>query len=157
MRASELSRISGINDGLISKWINGQQKFVSNDDLANLAGAISHEAKDRAELIRAHLLDELAGPGSELIEIKVRGLSSSALKEESTQYSVDPLPLKIQRALEILARESLTDADVRSIILSLANMLQPALSSTGVEAGKKIGDAIGAEAANQNNPSRRGK
>lgn len=129
MRASELSRVTGINDGLISKWINGQQKFVSNDDLAKLANGISFNTKDRAELIRAHLLDEIAGPGSELVEIRIRGQSQEELKEDRVLYKAGALPLKLLRAFELLAREAVADADVRAVILGLANMLEPEVNS----------------------------
>lgn len=128
MRASELSRVTGINDGLISKWINGQQKFVSNDDLANLTTGISPITKERAELIRAHLLDEIAGDGRELIEIRIKGQSGTAVKEDSAPYTV-ALPLKLQRAFEILAREVVSDSDVRAVVLGLANMLEPEANS----------------------------
>jgi len=134
MRASELSRVSGINDGLISKWINGQQKYVANDDLANLAGSISANPREQAELIRAHLQDELVGPGSELIDIRIRG-QTSYLREDAPAYHTD-LPLKLQRAFETLAREAVADAEVRSVVLGVANILDD--KPTRVTRKKKV-------------------
>jgi len=124
MRAAELARITNLNDSLVSKWINGQQVFVSNSDLAKITGAISALPKEQAELIKAHLMDEMSGPGSEMIEIRIKGQVSLAQKESATPY-VTPLPLKIQRALEILGREAVTDADVRGILISMAHLVDP--------------------------------
>lgn len=151
MRASELSRISDINDALISRWINGQQKFVSNGDLAALCASISSDPRDRAELIRAHLLDEMAGPGSELIEIHIKGQSAQELKDDRILYRAGALPLKLMRAFEILAREAITDADVRAVILGLANVVEPASSSPQEEeAGKQIAGSLAREASRKN-------
>lgn len=121
LRASELARLSGLTEALISRWVNGQQTFVSHQDLAALVAAISDIQKERAEIIRAHLLDEIHGPGCELIDVRIRGAGSTP-REESARVA---LPLKIQRALEILGKEAVGDADVRQVLLGLANLIAP--------------------------------
>lgn len=118
---SELARATGILDSMISKWVNGQQKFVSAEDLAKLCLHISPVAKDRAELIKAHLQDELGAPGSELITINIKG-QATQLSDAGPRYWT-ALPLKIQRALDILGQESITDADVRAMVLGFAGIL----------------------------------
>lgn len=122
LRASELSRASGINDALISRWINGQQNYVSQEALEAITVVISKNPTEQAELIRAHLLDECVGHGSHLIEIHILG-SSTKTQDADTPYRIIP-PLKIQRALEILCREAITDSDVRNILLSMASLCE---------------------------------
>lgn len=122
MRASELARLTRLNDSLISKWINGQQTYVSNDDLAKIASSLTNQPREQAEIVRAHLLDEMTGPGSDLIDIRIRGQVSYA-KEESPPY-LSALPLKLQRAFDLLMQESITDADVRAVIMGLAGTLR---------------------------------
>lgn len=120
MSAAELSRATGISDALLSKWINGQQRFVSPEHMELLTAAISSQASEQAELIRAHLLDENVGQGSQLIDIHILG-SGQVLHDSGPAYKVVP-PLKIQRALEVLGREAITDADIRGILISLASL-----------------------------------
>ena len=122
MRASELSRASKITEALISRWINGQQIFVSTDDLATITSTLNKSSADQAALIRAHLLDEMGvAPGCQLIDISVR--NSPGMNETTPNYRVS-LPLRLQRAFDVLERESVTDADVRSVIVGLANTLR---------------------------------
>jgi transcriptional regulator with XRE-family HTH domain len=124
---AEISRVTGLSEALISKWTNGQQKFVSNDDLAKLCAYISTNPKEQAELIRAHLYDEMPAPGSELIDIRIKGLGSY-FKDAAPSYRT-ALPLNLQRALDILGQEALTDSDVRAVILGLAGIVTPDVSS----------------------------
>lgn len=120
---AELSRVTGLTEAMISRWINGQQTFVSADDLAKLCGYISSDPKHQAELVRAHLYDELGAPGSELISISIKG-QVSYLKESAPAYRT-ALPLKLQRALDVLGNAAVTDADVRAVILGLAGIVEP--------------------------------
>jgi transcriptional regulator with XRE-family HTH domain len=115
---AELARVAGISEALISKWMNGQQTFVSAEDLGKICGYISRNPKEQAELVKAHLYDEMGAPGSELITITIKG-QISYLKESAPSYR-SALPLNIKRALDILGREAVTDADVRAVILGLA-------------------------------------
>ena len=123
MRPADLARISGLKETLLSRLINGQQTFVSHDALEAITASISRKPTEQAALIRAHLLDETVGQGSHLIDISIRG-DVIELNESSVPYRAVP-SLKIQRALQILGRESITDADVRTILLSLANLCEP--------------------------------
>lgn len=129
--AADLSRASGINDGLLSKWINGHQTFVSADDLASICIHISTIPKERAELVKAHLLDELGGaPGSELISVTIKGQTSYNDPPPSFH---DALPLQLRRDLELLGREAVTDTDVRACIRGLANILSSGATTANSE------------------------
>jgi transcriptional regulator with XRE-family HTH domain len=123
LRAAQLSRVTNINDALISRWINGRQTFINRKDLANICNVISQAPKEQAELILAHLLDERGtGPGSQLVKISIDGSAPAA--EPVPQYST-VLPLKIHRALTLIGTESLTDPDIRSLIMSVAKLCEP--------------------------------
>lgn len=122
LRAAQLSQVTGISNALFSKWLNNQQSFVSSDDLSALTTAISSDAREQAELVRAHLLDECVGPGSELLDVRILNASGRAVREDANAYNV-PLSPKLQRAFEVLMKESVSDADVRDIIISMANLL----------------------------------
>lgn len=123
LRAADVARASGLKETLLSRLVNGSQKFVSHEALEAITAVISSKPTEQAELIRAHLLDENVGAGSHLIEIHVLG-SGTELRDAPSTPRIVP-PLKIQRALELLGRESVTDADVRTILLSMASLLEP--------------------------------
>lgn len=125
IRAADLSRMSKLSDALISKWINGGQRFVSTEDLATVCSHISSTARDRAELIRARLLDELGAPGSELIAITIRGSEPVPLPERQV------LPRHIQQALDLVGHQALLDADVRAVLLGLAGILDASSGPAG--------------------------
>jgi DNA-binding Xre family transcriptional regulator len=127
MSQTELARTANLSDALISKWMTGQQSFVSQQYLANICLSISPNPSERAEIIRAHLLDEMTGPGSEMIDISIKGRISSVKTADQSGRSA--LPLRMQRMLEILGRESLTNADLRGILHGLAEMLTRPSSS----------------------------
>jgi len=120
---AEFSRLTGLTEGMISKWINGQQTFVSESDLRNLCSHISSQPKEQAELLRAHLQDELGAPGTELITISIKG-QISYLKESGSAYRA-ALPPKLQRAFDILEREAASDPDLRAVIFGLTNLVAP--------------------------------
>lgn len=70
---SDLARLTGLSQAHISRLLSDDQRSVSAEDLAAIALNISDKLSRRAELIRAHLLDECVGSGSELIDILIRG------------------------------------------------------------------------------------
>jgi transcriptional regulator with XRE-family HTH domain len=119
---AELSRLTDISEALISKWMNGQQTFVSTEDLGKLCVHITSKPKERAELVRAHLYDEMPDKGAELLNVSISG-TISYLKETAPARA--PLPLNLQRAFKILQREALHDADVRAVILGLTKIVAP--------------------------------
>lgn len=126
MRAVDLARICGLSEAMLSKWINGQQRFVSTEDLAQLCNGISTDTKERAELIKAHLLDELGSPpapGSELIHITIKGGGHTTFQESAGGRPV--FPLHIQRALDLIGSNAVTDADVRAMLIGMAGILSP--------------------------------
>jgi transcriptional regulator with XRE-family HTH domain len=124
MSAADLSRQTKISDAQISKWTNAKQSFVSTADLAALCDTISTDAREQAELIRARLLDEFQDcPGSELIDVRIlSGAEGRALRLDQPPYRV-PLPPHLQRAFDIVIPESVTDPDVRDLILGMAGIL----------------------------------
>lgn len=119
---ADLARSSGIDEGKISRWINGQPT-IKPRDLEKLVTAISENDVDRARIIVAHLKDQARGPGADLIEFAIhpRSKSDVPIHEAMTQYG-KPLPPKLEWAFGII-RSRIDDPDVRDSVLSLANLL----------------------------------
>lgn len=106
---------SGISQAQISKWVNSDQTSISDEQLTALALALSDESADHVALVRAHLLDEKFGPGSELVRIEI---------DDSTALNDRPRPRsKGEKALHFLAEERLRNRDLNDLLIDLAKVL----------------------------------
>lgn len=149
LKQIELARLSGVDNSNVSRYCTGDQVWVSPDHLEKLTRAISTKAEDRAELIKAHLLDECVGPGSDLIEISILGKDSRP-SEAAVPYQV-PLPANLEEALGTIREHLIHDRHVRDIIEGLANLLKHGDPRTNEERGeidiRAMADEIADEAA----------
>jgi transcriptional regulator with XRE-family HTH domain len=122
LRAAELSRATKIDQATISRWLNGVQDSITDDDLKNLAGHISPHAEERAQLIAARMRDVCNGPGSELIEVRIGG---SELRETPSVYKnkLPELPVALEHAIHVFA-QNWRETDVRNAVTGLASVLE---------------------------------
>ena len=112
MRVAEVSNISASQ---IYKWTNNEQTSISREQIDALARAISSDINDHARLVRAHLLDEKFGPGSELVRVELD--TPAELKDQ-------PRPrAKGEKAMEFLAQERMTSRAVNDLVIDLAKCL----------------------------------
>jgi transcriptional regulator with XRE-family HTH domain len=129
----ELARKANVDPGTLSRWINGLQTTISDQDLARLANAFSDEPKDHAKLVVARMLDVREGPGSELVSVHVDGRT---LREDPQPYGVK-LPPKGRETINLLASEYLADADLRDVLDGLANIIREGKLKPVVHEGGK--------------------
>lgn len=118
----ELADRSRIDPATISRWINGTQTSVNDEDLENLANALSTKEADHAALIAARMRDVGRGPGASLVSVHI---GTEALREVPPEYGTKKLPPRGRRAFEILANHYMESADLRDMLDSLANIFQP--------------------------------
>jgi len=121
MSSVQLSKKSGVSEPTISKYRSGDQVWVSADDLTALATGISDDPRDRAGLIKAHLLDECNGPGAELIEIGIRG--QHEISEASPAQKIR-LPKEAEENFTAIREWYIKDSNVREIVDGLGNLLR---------------------------------
>lgn len=144
---TELAGSTGLSQAHISRLISEDQPSISADDLKNICTNVSHDNAERAELIRAHLLDRSVGPGSELIAISISG-KPLQLKD---QFGPPPLSAKLEHAFEVL-RANASNKKVRFILEDLAGLLDHAQTGnvrrkTAPTLKKLKGRAMGAKTA----------
>lgn len=96
-------------------WQNGHQTHISPEDLTSLAHALSVNFADHAALVRAHLLDEKFGPGSELVRIEID--TPAELRDRPRPKS------KRERAMQYLIEQSLESRDCAQMFIELARVL----------------------------------
>jgi hypothetical protein len=127
----------------IYNWTRGVQTTVSTEQFNLLAAALTDDPNEHAKLLYAHLLDEKADVlGTHLVEVQIA--ESAALRDKPRSRS------KRERALEILAGESVKDRELADLLISLASYVNSDLT----EAEGKIVSAIRREAAKENTRSR---
>jgi transcriptional regulator with XRE-family HTH domain len=112
---SEIAKRAGISAAQFSKWKRGEQTSISKEDFSNLCYAFSDDELIHADLLRAHLLDECVGPGSEIIRIEVDG--GASLKDEPKQLT------DLERAFQFLRAEVPRNEALRGMLIQLANSL----------------------------------
>lgn len=120
MKAVRLAELSNVSQPTVSRYIRGDQTWVSPDDLVALAEAISNDPKEQAELIRAHLLDECKGPGSQLIDIRIDNEPGAGRPMPSQAF---PLPEDLEQCFTVLRQWVIKDRNVREVVEGLGALL----------------------------------
>lgn len=121
LKAAELARKSQLGRPEISRWLNGLQVYISEEDLTAIARASSKNPKDHARLVWARLMDVKKGPGAELVKVTV--LDEPMSGEECPAYAVK-LPPKVQADMDKIMAAIGDDPQLRRIIHGLANYLE---------------------------------
>jgi hypothetical protein len=86
--ASDVSRASGLPNSNSSRILRGAQKFISKEDMTQLAAAVSKDAAVQAQIIAAHMLDSCHGPGSELVQVSIKGVGGGKLSKKQGKLKV---------------------------------------------------------------------
>jgi transcriptional regulator with XRE-family HTH domain len=118
LTGAALSETSGVDPAQISRLRNGERDWIDHHDLKALLGALP-DPGDRAELLRARLLDENVGPGSELIDIVIRNPSLALHDRPEARVR---LPARHRKALEAIALGMESDENLRELIYYLAEI-----------------------------------
>ena len=120
---SDISKLSGIPQPQISRWINGEQDWISNDDLDKFSRTVFANRMEQARLLRARLMDLCIGPAKDMVEISI-GSPARAMREEPPPYKTK-LPPKDERAIALIAEHMSTDRKLRDMILGIAGYYKP--------------------------------
>lgn len=111
----EAAELSGISQSQISKWLRSEQTSISSDQITALAKALSDDPVKHANLVKAHLLDEKFGAGSELVRIEI---------DSPAEWKDKPRPRsKGERAMNYLAEQRVISRDVNDLVIDLAKCL----------------------------------
>lgn len=120
LTGADLARLSGVGQPMISRYKTGEQQWVDPADLGRLAKAISSDPAEQAELVRARLLDECHGPGSELVRIEI---ATKARQDEPPSHHQVKLPPELENAINTIREWVMKDTRVREIIEGLGGLL----------------------------------
>ncbi len=113
----QLVAASGLSRGQLYLWKGGHQTSITPDHFALLAHALSSSVDDHARLVRAHLLDEKFGPGSDMVDVVIIG--ADELHDAPISRS------KRERALAILSTHSVGNKELADLLIALASYVEP--------------------------------
>lgn len=124
LKAVKLAEMSGVSQPMISRLCSGDQVWISPEDLTAIAKHASDDPRDRAGLIKAHLLDECNGPGADLLEISIRGVGEL----RDVARTIIPLRAEAEANFAALREWYVKDARVREIVDNLGELLRETIT-----------------------------
>jgi transcriptional regulator with XRE-family HTH domain len=77
---NDLAKFCGISPSYISRFFSSVAGEMSNDHFLAVLKAFATEPATQAELVAARCMDVRVGPGSELVEIRVKTVEPGAKK-----------------------------------------------------------------------------
>lgn len=125
LKAADLARRSGLSQSMVSRYLNGEQIYISDEDLEKLLIALTDEAQDRARIIAARMRDVCVGPGSELIRLQIGDKNKPLVLHDGGPMEYQTaLPPKVEEAIRVIREAIPRDPDLRDIVMSLARRSQ---------------------------------
>lgn len=106
---------TGLSRAQLYLWKRSEQTSINEEQIRALAGALSDDPIDHAALLKAHLMDETFGPGSELLRIEID--HPSVMQDRPRPRS------KGEKALSFLAEERLRNRDLNELLIDLARVM----------------------------------
>lgn len=120
-KAIEVVRASGVDESAFSRWRNGLQTTISDEDLEKLARGLSPKTEDHARLVAARMRDVCHGPGAELVSVSIE---ERTLREDPHPYGSKKLSPTGRKTFDTLAAEYSHDGDLRDVLDGLANIIR---------------------------------
>ena len=70
---AELARLACLSHSYVSRLLSGEKADLSDENLTAILKVFSADQRTQAELIAARCMDARVGPGSELVDISIKG------------------------------------------------------------------------------------
>ncbi|MGH7953474.1 MAG: helix-turn-helix domain-containing protein [Limisphaerales bacterium] len=147
----DIERATGLNKSQISRWKNGDQYWISREDLLNLAKGFDNTSQTHGRLLLARLKDVLYEPGARHIKITANFDEMNSLATSRSQIILSP---SLERDIELIRQRAFGDKQMKNLVHAIARMaerkeLKRARRSSGSNC-KKI--ARGSNVSAQKNP-----
>jgi transcriptional regulator with XRE-family HTH domain len=127
MNQSDLAKQSGISRSYISRLFSGEFHELSDANFVSLLQVFSADPQAQAELVAARCLDARVGPGSELVEISIKGPAGAANSQlpapNSAALPLVELPRETERAFAWLRSQCPLNPELEKHLVGYARML----------------------------------
>ena len=125
LNQSDLAKLSGISRSYISRLFSGVAQELSDDNFIAVLKVFAADPAAQAELVAARCMDARVGPGSELVDIVVRGPKpkSETEKRPEPEFPEVELSHDTERAFAWLRGQCPLNPDLEKHLVGYARML----------------------------------
>ena len=122
---TDLAKFCGISPSYISRFFSSAAGEMSNDHFLAVRKAFATEPATQAELVAARCMDVRIGPGSELVDIAVRGPKPKSETEKRPERDFPDVELshETERAFAWLRGQCPINHDLEKHLVGYAKML----------------------------------
>jgi len=121
MNQSDLANQSGISKSYISRLFSGVAKELSDENFVAVLKVFAADPQAQAELVAARCMDVRLGPGSELVEISVKG-RASAKSEKQPEFPEVELSHETERAFAWLRSQCPVNPELEKHLVGYAKL-----------------------------------
>ena len=121
MNQSDLAKQSGISRSYISRLFSGEATELSDENFVAVLKVFAADTQAQAELIAARCMDVRVGPGSELVEIAVKG-RTPAKNGEQKEFPDVELSHETERAFAWLRSQCPVNPELEKHLVGYAKL-----------------------------------
>ena len=121
MNQSDLAKSSGISRSYISRLLSGEFSELSDANFTSLLKVFAADPQAQAELVAARCMDARVGPGSELVEISIKG-HTPAKGEKQKEFPNVELSHETERAFAWLRSQCPVNPDLEKHLVGYAKL-----------------------------------
>jgi transcriptional regulator with XRE-family HTH domain len=119
---AELARHAGLSKSFVSRLLTGENADLSDENLTLILKVFGADERTQAELIAARCMDVRVGPGSELVEIAIKGTAQGAKREAEAELPQVHLGEEAERAFAWLRSQCPVNADLEKHLIGYARL-----------------------------------
>ena len=121
MNQSDHANQSGISKSYISRLFSGVAKELSDENFVAVLKVFAADPQAQAELVAARCMDVRVGPGSELVEISVKG-RVPAKSEKQKEFPEVELSHETERAFAWLRSQCPVNPELEKHLVGYAKL-----------------------------------
>lgn len=121
MNQSDLANQSGISKSYISRLFSGVAKELSDENFVAVLKVFAADPQAQAELVAARCMDVRVGPGSELVEISVKG-RAPVRSEKQQEFPDVELSHETERAFAWLRSQCPVNPELEKHLVGYAKL-----------------------------------
>ena len=117
---ADLARLAGLSKSYISRLLSGENADLSDENLVAILKVFSADARAQAEIVAARCMDARVGPGSELVEIGIKG--THKISDKETVPPDQRLSEETERAFAWLRSQCPINGDLEKHLVGYAKL-----------------------------------
>ncbi len=122
LKQADLARVSGLSSSYVSRLVTGGSHELSDENFTALLKIFAPDTLAQAELVAARCLDARVGPGSDLVEVRVKTPAKTVQAESDVQEQIHLSP-ETERAFAFLRAQCPLSSELEKHLVGYARLL----------------------------------